>query len=124
MLLDMISAIMEKKYEDFVFKKKDLEIVSDDGIRYFVNPEKDVSLYKTPYRPDVEGEEFYMHKTQSHGIQYYKLHFRDGSAKFEGVNKEQIEQTLRDEELKYNTVITREQLELLKKHGIELVSHF
>jgi hypothetical protein len=31
MLLDMISAIMEKKYGEFVFKKKDLEIVSNDG---------------------------------------------------------------------------------------------
>ena len=108
---------MENKYGKYVFKKKDLEIKSNNGIRYIVNPEKDVCLYKTPYRPDGEDEEFYMHKTKSHGIQYYKLHFRDGSAKFEGVNKEQIEQTLRDEELKYNTVITREQLELLEKHS-------
>ena len=56
------------------------------------------------------------------GIQYYKLHFRDGSAKFEGVNKEQIEEARKDEELKQNTVITREQLELLEKHGIKLAS--
>ena len=108
---------MEKKYDEFVFKKKDLEIESNDGIRYIVNPEKDVCLYKTPYRPDEEGEEFYMHKTQSHGIQYYKLYFRNGSAKFEDVNKEQIEEALKDEELKHNTVITREQLELLEKRN-------
>ena len=115
---------MKKKYEEFVFKKKDLEIESNDGIRYIVNPEKDVCLYKTPYRSDGEGEEFYMHKTPSHGIKYYKLHFRDGSAKFEGVSKEQIEEALKDEELKHDTVITREQLELLEKHGIQLTSHF
>ena len=58
MLLDMISGIMEKKYEEFVFKKKHLEIESNDGIRYFVNPEKDVCLYKIPYRPNGDGEEF------------------------------------------------------------------
>ena len=49
-----------------------------------------------------------------------KLHFGDGSAKFEGVNKEQIEEARKDEELKQNTVITREQLELLEKHGISV----
>ena len=59
---------MEKKYGEFVF----LEIESDDGTRYFVNPEKDVCLYKLPYRPDGKGEEFYMHNTKSHGIQYYR----------------------------------------------------
>jgi len=47
---------MEKKFGEFVFKKKDLEIVSNDGTRYFVNPENDVCLYKIPYRPDGEGE--------------------------------------------------------------------
>ncbi len=67
--------------------------------------------------------EVYMHKTKSHGMQYYMLHFR-GSAKFEGVNKEHIEQALKDEELKHDTVITREQLELLEKHGIKLAPHF
>ena len=92
--------------------------------RYFINPEKDVSLYKTPYRLDGEGVEYYIHKTKSHGMQYYKLHFRDGSAKFEGVKKEQIEEALKDEELKHDTVITREQLELLDKHGIKLAPHF
>jgi hypothetical protein len=115
---------MEKKYGEFVFKKKDLEIVSNDGTRYLVNPEKDVCLYKIPYRPDGEGEEFYMHKTKSHGIQYYMLHLRDGSAKFEGVKKEHIEEVLKDEEFKHDTVITREQLELLEKHGIKLAPHF
>ena len=52
MLLDMISTTMEKKYEEFVFKKKDLEIVSDDGTRY---PEKDICLYKIPYGPDGDA---------------------------------------------------------------------
>jgi hypothetical protein len=42
----MKSAIMEKKYGEFAFKNKDVEIVSDDGTRYLVNPEKDVYLYK------------------------------------------------------------------------------
>ena len=58
------------------------------------------------------------------GIQYYKLHFGDDSARFEGVNKEQIEEARKDEELKQNTVITRERLELLEKHGLKLASHF
>jgi hypothetical protein len=49
---------MEKKYGEFVFKKKDLEIESNDGTQYFVDSEKDVCLYKIPYRPDGEGEEF------------------------------------------------------------------
>ena len=53
---------MVKKYSEFVFKKKDFEIISNDEIRYFVNPEKDVCLYKIPYHPDGEGEEFYMHE--------------------------------------------------------------
>ena len=83
--------------------REDLEIVSDDGTRYFVNPEKDVCLYKIPYRPDGEGKEFYMHKTKSHGNRYYKLHFRGGSAKFDGVNKEHIEQALKDEEPEHDT---------------------
>jgi hypothetical protein len=124
MLGDVICAIMEEKYGEFLFKKKDLEIDLGDGTRYFVNPEKDVCLYKITYRPDGEGEEFYMHKTQSHGMQYYKLHFSDGSAKFQGVKKEHIEEALKDEELKHDTVITREQLELLEKYGIKLASHF
>jgi hypothetical protein len=66
----MIGAIMDKKYGEFVFKKKDLEIVSNDGTRYFINPEKDVCLYKIPYRPDGEGEEFYMDETESHRRKY------------------------------------------------------
>lgn len=55
---------MEKRHGAFSFKKEDLEIDLDDGTRYFVNPEKDVCLYKIPYRPGGEGEEFYMHKTK------------------------------------------------------------
>jgi len=38
------------------------------------------------------------------------------------VNKKQIEEALKGEELKHDTVITREQLELLEKHGIKLTS--
>jgi hypothetical protein len=49
---------MEKRDREFVFKKKDLEIDLDDGTRYLVNPEKDVCLYKIPYRPNGDGEEF------------------------------------------------------------------
>jgi len=55
-IIYMISRVMKKKYEEFVFKKKDLEIESNDGIRYIVNPEKDVCLYKTPYRSDGEAK--------------------------------------------------------------------
>ncbi|MGC2570961.1 MAG: hypothetical protein WA364_05565 [Candidatus Nitrosopolaris sp.] len=40
------------------------------------------------------------------------------------MNKEQIEVAHKDEELKQNTVITRERLELLEKHGLKLASHF
>ena len=111
---------MENKYGKFVFKKKDLEIESNDGTQYFVDPEKDVCLYTIPYRPDMEGEEFYMHETENHGRQYYRLYFGDNWAKFESVEKEYIADVLKDEELKHDTVITREQLELLEKHGIKL----
>lgn len=48
--------LMENKYGKFVFKKKDLEIESNDGTQFFVDPEKVVCLYKIPYRPDGEGE--------------------------------------------------------------------
>jgi hypothetical protein len=56
-------------------KRKDLEIGLDDGTRYVVNPEKDVCLYKVPYSPDGDDEEFYVHKTKNHGRQFYRLHF-------------------------------------------------
>jgi hypothetical protein len=112
MLGGVIRAVMEENYGELFFKKEDLEIDLGDGTWYFVNPEKNVCLYKIPYPPDGEGEEFYMHKTQSHGMQYYKLHFSDGSTKFQGVKKEHIEEALKDEELKHGTMITREQLEL------------
>jgi hypothetical protein len=111
---------MEKKYEEFVFKKKDLEIVSNDGTRYFVNPEKDVCLYKIPYRPGAEGEEFYMHETENHGRQFYRLYFGENWAKFEAVEKEYIADVLKDEEIKHDTVITQAQLELLERYGIKL----
>lgn len=61
--------------KDIMEKRKDLEIGLDDGTRYVVNPEKDVCLYKVPYRPDGDGEEFYVHKTKNHGRQFYRLHF-------------------------------------------------
>ena len=111
---------MENKYGKFVFKKKDLEIGSNDGTQYFVDPERDVCLYKIPYRPDGEGEEFYLHETKEHGTQFYRLYFGEDWAKFEGIAKEHIEDALKNEELKHDTVITREQLELLEKHGIKL----
>ena len=113
---------MEKRDREFVFKKKDLEIDLDDGTRYLVNPEKDVCLYKIPYRPNGDGEEFYMHKTKNHGRQFYKLHFRADWARFESIDKEHIAAALKDEEIKYDTVITRDQLDLLEKYGIKLVS--
>jgi hypothetical protein len=112
--------IMQKKYGGFVFKKKDLEIVSNDGTRYFVNPEKDVCLYKIPYRPHVEGEEFYIHETENHGRQFYRLYFGENWAKFEAVEKEYIADVLKDEEIKHDTVITQAQLELLERYGIKL----
>jgi hypothetical protein len=52
----------------------------EDRTRYFVNPQNDVCLYKIPYRPDEEGEEFYTHKTKKH----------EDWAKFEGVEEEYI----------------------------------
>ena len=113
---------MEKRDREFVFKKKDLEIDLDDGTRYLVNPEKDVCLYKIPYRRNGHGEEFYMHKTKNHGRQFYKLHFRSDWARFESIDKEHIAAALKDEEIKYDTVITRDQLDLLEKYGIKLVS--
>ena len=60
--------------KDIMEKRKDLEIGLDDGARYVVNPEKDVCLYKVPYRPNADGE-FYVHKTKNHGRQFYRLHF-------------------------------------------------
>ena len=50
----------------------------------------------------------------------YRLYFGENSAKFECVEKKQIEDARKDEEIKHDTVITREQLELLEKHGIKL----
>jgi hypothetical protein len=113
---------MEKKYEEFVFKKKGLEIVSNDGTRYFVNPEKDVCLYKIPYRPDREGEEFYMHETENDGKKYYRLHFGEDWAKFEDIDKEHVATALKNEEIKHDTVIRQDQLDLLEKYGIKLPS--
>jgi len=69
---------MEKRHGAFFFKRKDLEIGLGDGTRYVVNPEKDVCLYKVPYRPGREGEEFYMHKTKNHGKQFYTFRGRVG----------------------------------------------
>ena len=114
---------MGKRDREFVFKKKDLEIDLDDGTRYLVNPEKDVCLYKIPYRPDGEGEEFYMQETENHGIQFYRLYFGEDWAKFESIEKECVADVLKDEELKHDTIITREQLELLEKNGIKLAQY-
>jgi hypothetical protein len=65
-----VKDIMDKRHGAFFFKKKYLEIGLDDGARYVVNPEKDVCLYKVPYRPNADGEEFYVHKTKDHGRQF------------------------------------------------------
>jgi hypothetical protein len=43
-------------------------------------------------------------------------------AKFEGIDKEHIATALKDEEIKHDTVITRDQLDLLEKYGIKLAS--
>jgi hypothetical protein len=91
-------------------------------LRLFLNPEKDVCLYKIPYRPGGEGEEFYIHKTKNHGRKYYRLHFGEDWAKFEGIDKEHITTALKDEEIKHDTVIRRDQLDLLEKYGIKLPS--
>ena len=77
-------------------------------------------MYKIPYRPDGEGEEFYMHETGNQGIQFYRLYFGENWAKFESVEKEYIADVLKDEGLKHDTIITREQIELLEKNGIKL----
>ena len=114
--------VMEKRDGAFVFEKKDLKINLDDGARYVVNPEKDICLYKMPYRPNGDGEEFYMHKTKNHGRQFYRLHFGADWAKFEGIDKEHITTALKDEEIKHDTVITPDQLDLLEKYGIKLAS--
>ena len=64
--------ILEKRDGAFIFKKKDLEIGLGHGTRY-ITPEKDVCLYKIPYRVchGEKGEEFYMHNTKNHGRKYY-----------------------------------------------------
>jgi hypothetical protein len=56
-------------------------------------------------RPGAEGEEFYMHETENHGRQFYRLYIAD---------------VLKDEEMKHDTVITQRQLELLERYGIKL----
>jgi hypothetical protein len=61
-----------------------------------------------------------MHETENHGIQFYRLYFGEDWAKFESVEKEYIADVLKDAELKHDTIITREQLELLEKNGIKL----
>ena len=65
------------------------------------------TIYKIPYRPDGEGQEFYMHEIENHGIQFYRLYFGENWAKFESVDKEYIADVLEDEELKHDTIITR-----------------
>ena len=114
--------VMEKRDGAFVFTKRDLKIDLDDGTRYVVNPKKDVCLYKLPYRPNGDGEEFYMHKTKNHGRQFYRIRFGVDWARFEGIDKEHIATALKDEEIKHDTVITRDQLDLLEKYGINLAS--
>ena len=113
--------VMEKRDGADVMEK-DLKINLDDGTRYVVNLEKDVCLYKIPYRPNRDGEEFYMHKTKNHGRQFYRLYFRADWAKFEGIDKEHIATALKDEEIKHDTIITQDQLDLLEKYGIKLAS--
>jgi hypothetical protein len=63
-----------------------------------------------------------MHKTKDHGSQFYRLHFGADWAKLEGIDKEHIATALKDKEIKHDMVITRDQLDLLEKHGIKLVS--
>ena len=65
-----------------------------------------------------------MHKTKNHGRQFYRLHFGADWAKFEGIDKEHITTALKDEEIKHDTVITPDQLDLLEKYGIKLASIF
>ena len=78
-------------------------------------------MYKIPYRQNGDGEEFYIHKTKNHGKQFYRLHFGENWAKFEGVDKDYIGAALKDEEIKHDTVIRRDQLDLLERYGIKLV---
>ena len=79
-------------------------------------------MYKIPYRQNGDGEEFYIHKTKNHGRQFYRLRFGADAARFEGTDKEHIATALKDEEIKHDTVITRDQLDLLEKYGIKLAS--
>ena len=72
-------------------------------------------------RSTMEGEEFYIHKTKNHGRQFYKLSFGENWAKFEGVDKDYIATALKDEEIKHDTVIRSDQLDLLERYGIKLV---
>jgi hypothetical protein len=64
-----------------------------------------------------------MHETENHGIQFYRLYFGEDWAKFESIEKEYVADVLKDEELKHDTIITREQLELLEKNGIKLAQY-
>jgi len=41
---------------------------------------------------------------------------------FEGVDKDYVAAALKDEEIKHDTVIRRDQLDLLERYGIELAS--
>jgi hypothetical protein len=61
-----------------------------------------------------------MHKTKNHGRQFYRLHFGAEWAKFEGVDKDYIAAARKDEEIKHNTVIRPDQLDLLERYGIKL----
>jgi hypothetical protein len=71
-------------------------------------------LYKIPYRPNADGE------TKNHGRQFYRLRFGENWAKFEGVEKDYIAAALKDEEIKHDTVIRPDQLDLLERYGIKL----
>jgi hypothetical protein len=54
-----------------LFSTREISKALDDRTRYFVNPEKDVCLYKMPCCPDGECVEFYTNKTKRHERQFY-----------------------------------------------------
>jgi hypothetical protein len=84
-------------------------------MNYVIHVQQDLFIFDLePYVNTIQIQ------VANHGTQFYRLYLGENWVKFEAVEKEYIGDVLKDEELKHDTVITREQLELLEKHRIKL----
>jgi hypothetical protein len=86
-------------------------------MNYVIHVQQDLFIFEPHLEPYVNNIQI---QVANHGTQFYRFYLGENWAKFEAVEKEYVGDLLKDEELKHDTVITREQLELLEKHRIKL----